>query len=188
MWYTHAYLLVHFQLQKEKVEAICKGCFKIKTDYCFLQQFYFKKVHKSVMELQHFKILDLFLQIHEQYLYFRIPFPQKCEYKTSYWNSYRYSSPRFVHGKHNIRFWIPWNIIAPISFELCLSARGPTPKGPYKAPIKCIKQGLSDTNRIVSLDCHRDLKWSRTYTVKNKTKKLSWKTAIYNMQYYRESL
>lgn len=138
---TQPYLLVHFQLHNEKAEAIHKCCFKIKTDYCFLQQFYFKKYTSLSWNYSILKFWILFLQIHSQYLYFKIPLPQKCEYKTSYWNSYQYSSPCFVHEKRNIvTFWISGSIIAPISIQLCLSTKGPVTKGSHKAPIKCINK------------------------------------------------
>jgi len=142
------------------------------------------------MELQRFKTLDLFLQIHSQYSHCMIPFPKNVNIKP-------YTEIHIniqVHAfctrsvKQCCNVLCSGKCYCSNFIRAVLHTRGPTPKGPYKAPIKCIKQYSSDTNSIVSLDYHSDLKWSGIYTVKNKTKSLSWKTVIYNIHYYRDSL
>lgn len=57
--YIQPHLLVHFQLHKEKAEAIDKVLLENKDRLLFSPTVLFQKVHKSVMELQHFSILDL---------------------------------------------------------------------------------------------------------------------------------
>lgn len=108
MVYT-AIFISSLQLHKEKAEAIYKCCFKIKTDHCFLQQFYFKKYTSlswNYSILKFWIFFFFFYKFNHNTCILKYHSPKSVNIKPHTEIHSNVQRSCFVHEKCNVAFWI----------------------------------------------------------------------------------